>query len=184
MRAVREFGSLCFVAGLISILSGAVDQTIQVEMKQPQVFLDNSVAPSPYLAYLKLSSDIQFTNQSKASIEIPDFGKLRNGVAGITFDGMEAQQDNGSWRFVVLPPNLVWKINTVFDDYRSLGPGETAEIKGYLLGLSVFKSNLGGLGSKATVRLTIELSCRQRDGKIVLKPVETRPFVLSMPAVQ
>jgi hypothetical protein len=179
----RAVGGLYFVAALISTLSGATDDAVKVEVERPQLVLDNSVTPSPYLAFFKLLSDIQFTNQSKASIEIPDLGKLRSGVVGITFDGVEAQQSDGTWRFVVLPPNLVWKIDTVFADCRSLGPGETAEIKGYSHGLSVFKSNLSGLGSKATVRLTIELSCKQRDGNVVLKAVKTSPFVLSIPAL-
>lgn len=179
-RRIAVCNLLC-IAALIPSLSGATDHAVGIEVKRPQLVLDNSVTPSPYLASFRLLSDIQFTNQSKASVEIPDFDKLGGGVVAITFDGVEAQQSDGSWKFVVLPPNLVWKVDTVFADCKSLGPGETAEIKGYSHGLTIFKSNLGGLGSKATVRLTIELSCKQRDGNIVFKPVATSPFVLSMP---
>lgn len=173
--------NLLFIAALIPSLMGATDDAVRVEVARPQLVLNNSVAPSPYLMFFMLLSDIQFTNQSKASIEIPDLGKLRSGMVGITFDGVEAQQSDGTWRFVVLPANLLWKTDTLFADCRSLEPGETAEIKGYSHGLSVFKSNLSGLGSRATVRLTIELSCKQRDGNIVLRPVATSPFVLSIP---
>ena len=176
-------GSMLFFGSLIPLLMGAADDAVKVEIAQPHLALDNTATSLPYVAHFKLSSDIQFTNQSKAAIEMPDLDNLRSAVVGITFDGVESQQIDGSWRFVVPPPNLVWKIETVFADCKPLGPGETAGIKGYSHTITIFRKNVGESGSKATIRLTRELSCTQRDGNVVLKPVTTIPFVLTIPAL-
>jgi hypothetical protein len=183
MRSGRAVGSFCFVAALISTLSGATDDAVQVEVERPHLVLDNSVTQSPYLASFKLAFDARFANQSKTPVDIPDLDGLRGGAVGIGWNGLESQQGDGSWRTVVPGGTLLWKGDTVFADCKSLGPKEIAEAKGVSGPLAVYKSNLGGLGPKATVRLYLELSCKQRDGNLVIKTVKTSPFVLSIPAL-
>jgi hypothetical protein len=181
MRRGRVVRSLYILAALISTVSGAADEAVQVELGRPQLVLDASLTRSPYLVGFKLSFDARFANQSKTPVDIPDLDQLRGAVAGIGLNGLESQQSDGSWRFIVPGGMLAWKGDTVFADCRSLGPNETAEVKGASHPLAVYKSNLGGLGPKATLRLTLILSCKRRDGEVALKYVLTNPFVLSIP---
>jgi hypothetical protein len=170
--------SLFFITALISPVSAATDDAVQVEVERPQFVVDNNITRSPTLAGFKLSFDARFTNQSKTPVDIPDLEELRDGVVGIMLHGVESQQSDGSWRLVVLGGMLAWKIDTVFADCKSLGPNETVEVKGFSRRLAVYRGNLAGLGPKATLRLTFVLSCKQRD---MLRTVKTDPFVLSIP---
>lgn len=168
---------LSLIAALISTLSAATDESVRVEVERPQLVVDNTFTQSPNLVPFKLFFDARFTNQSKTPVDIPDLDELRGGVVGITWNGVESQQSDGSWRFLVPGGMLLWKGDTVFADCKSLGPKETAELKGASHRLTVDKSNLVGLGPKATLRLTFVLSCKHRD----LRTVQTSPFVLSIP---
>ena len=181
MRTMRRVGVLCFVVALISTLLGATDDAVQVEVERPQLVVDGSLTQSPNLAGFKLSFDARFANESTTPVDIPDFDKLPGGAVGITLNGVESQQSDGSWRFVVPSGNLLWKGDTVFADCKSLGPNKAAEVKGDRHVLTVYKSTLARLGPRATVRFYIELSCKQRDGNVVLKAVKTGPFVLAIP---
>lgn len=172
--------TLSFVAALIPTLSAATDDAVRVEVERPQLVVDDTITQSPNLAGFKLSFDARFTNLSKTPVDIPDLDELRGGVVGITLNGVESQQSDGSWRFVVPGGTLLWKGDTVFADCKSLRPNETAEMKGVSDQLAIYKSNLGGLGPKATLRLTLVLSCKQQDA---LKTVKTNPFVLSIPSL-
>ncbi len=174
--------SLFFIAALIPTLSSATDESVRVEVERPQLAVDNTITQSPYLAGFKLSFDARFTNQSKTQVDIPNLDELRGGVVGIELHGAESQQSDGTWRVVVPGGTLAWKIDTVFADCKPLGPDETAGLKEFTRPLVVLKSNLNGLsGTRATIRLYLELTCKQREGKVVLKTVRTDPFVLSIP---
>ena len=176
--------SLFFIAGLISSIPAATDESIRVEVERPQLVVDDTSTQSPNLVGFKLSFDARFTNQSKNQVDIPDLDELRGGVVGIELHGAESQQSDGTWRVVVPGGTLAWKIDTVFADCKSLGPEETAELKEFSRPLVVFKSNLNGLsGTSATIRLYLEFTCKQREGKVVLKTVKTHPFVLSIPSL-
>jgi hypothetical protein len=181
MRKGRAVGKLCFVAALISTLSAATDDAVQVEVERQQLVLDDTLTQSPYLAGVKLVFDARFANQSKDPVDIPDLNRLHSGVVGVTWNGVESQQSDGSWRTVVPAGNLLWKGDTVFADCRSLGPDETVEVKEVSRRLTVYKSNLAGLTPKATLRMNLELSCKQRDGNVILKAVKTTPFIISVP---
>ena len=76
--------------------------------------------------------------------------------------------------------DLIWKGGTVFPTCKSLNPKETLVVKGVSGPLVDSKSELGGLGPKATIRLYLILPCKRRDG-MMLKTVQTDPFVLSIP---
>jgi len=181
-RGLAAARTLVSFAALIPTLSAATDDAVRVAVERPQLVVDNTVTQSPNLAGFKLSFDARFTNQSKTPVDIPDLDKLRGGVVGIELHGAESQQSDGSWRVVVPAGMLAWKIDTVFADGKSLGPDETAELKGFSRPLVVFKSNLDGLpGTRATIRLYLELTCKQRDGKVISKTLRTDPFVLSIP---
>lgn len=171
--------TLLFVA---ATLSAATDDAVLVEVERPQLVVDNTITQSPNLAGFKLSFDARLTNQSKTQVDIPDLDELRDAVVGIELHGAESQQSDGTWRVVVPGGILAWKIDTVFSHCKSLGPDETAELKEFSRPLVVFRSNLNGLaGTRATIRVYLELTCRQREGKVVLKTVKTNPFVLSIP---
>jgi hypothetical protein len=176
--------SLYSIVALVSTASAATGESVRVEVGRPQLVVDNTITQSPHLAGFKLSFDARFTNQSKTPVDIPDPDELRGGVVAIELHGAESQQSDGSWRVVVPGGTLAWKIDTVFADCKSLGPDETAELKEFSRPLVVFKSNLNGLlGTRATIRLYLEFTCQQREGKVLLKTVRTNPFVLSIPTL-
>jgi hypothetical protein len=170
--------SLFFVSTLISSVSGATDDAVRVEVERPRLFPDTVLDPS---ARLNLAFDARFTNQGDASVEVPD--RVWDGdVAGISRNGLDSQQSDGSWRTVEGGGDLMWKGNTVFPRCKLLNPKETFEVKGVSGPFVVFTSNLAGLwGTTATFRLHLLLPCTQRNGKQVLKTVKTDPFVLSIP---
>jgi hypothetical protein len=173
--------TLFFIGFLIPSLSVATDDAVKVAIEQPQLVLDNSVTQFPDSVGFKLSFDARFASESTNRVDLPDLSELRVGVVGITWNGVESQRSDGSWRFVVPSGNVRWKGDTVFANCKSLGPNETIDLKGVSHQLTVSKSNLAGLGLRATIRMYLELSCKQKDGNIVLNPVATIPFVVSIP---
>jgi hypothetical protein len=176
----RVVECLCFVAALISTLSGTTNESVKVEVEQPR--LDSYKVQSPTInAGLKLTFDARFTNQGDAPVEVPD-RVWAGDVAGISTHGVESQQSDGSWRTVEGGGDLMWKGDTVFPRCKLLNPNETLEVKGISEPFVAFKSHLDGLwGTTATLRLSLLLPCTHRDGKQLLKVVKTNPFVLSIP---
>ena len=172
--------SLFFMAAPIPSVSGAPDDAVRVEVEQPQLVVDNSPSQSPYLTGYKLAFDARFTNQGNALVEIPG-SAATGGVAGISQNGVESQQSDGSWRTVENGGDLMWKGDTIFPMCKSLSPKAILAVKGLSGPFVVFKSNLRGLGPTATIRLYLVLPCKQQDGKVISKTVRTAPFVLSIP---
>ena len=170
--------TLFFVAAVIPALSGVTDDALKVEVVRPRVVADK--AQYSILARLKLMLDAQFTNLADAPVEIPDRASVV-GVAGIFENGVEAQQSDGSWRTMYSGGDVMWIGDTVFPMCKSLNPKENLVVKGVWGPLVDSKSNLDRLGTRATVRLYLVLTCKQQDGKRVLKTVKTNPFVLSIP---
>jgi hypothetical protein len=170
--------SLFFVAALIPTASGATDDPIKVEAEQPRVVANE--AANSILGRLKLVFDARFTNLGDAPVEIPDRLSIK-GVAGISENGVDSQQSDGSWRTVNGGGDLMWIGHIVFPLCKVLSPKETLVVKGVWGPLVDSESNRRSLSPRATIRAYLVLPCKQRDGKVVSKIVKTDPFVLSIP---
>ena len=179
---VRTACTLLFVAAVTLTLSGATDDALKVEVERPRLVADK--AEYPILAGINLVFDARFTNEADTPVEIPDRADSAGGVVGIFENGVKSQQSDGSWRTEFSGGDLLWKGSTVFPDCKLLGPKETLNVKGVSGPLADSKSNLLRLGTKATIRLSLVLPCKQRDGNVVAKTVQTVPFVLSIPPLQ
>ena len=131
-------------------MSAATNDGVRVEVEQPRLVPDTVLDPN---ARLNLVFDARFTNREEAPVELPDRVWVGD-VAGISRNGLDSQQSDGSWRTVEGGGDLMWKADTVFPRCKLLNPKETSEVKG-----------VSG----------------QRGGKKVLKTVQTNPFVLSIP---
>jgi hypothetical protein len=169
-----------FVTGLTP-MPGATDGAVHVEVERPRLIADRG--ESPIVARFNLVFDARFANQSDAAVDIPDRDEPTGGAVGITPNGIESQHGDGGWKVVVNGGTLLWKSDTVFADCKSIGPKETVPIKGVSSPLVIYKSQLPGLGTRPTLRLALVLSCKTREGNVVLKDVVTSPFVLSIPNV-
>jgi hypothetical protein len=166
------------MAALTSTLSGGTDDAVQVEVERPRLVVDK--AQSPLLTGFRLAFGARFTNQGDAPIEIPERAEAER-VAGISQSGVESLQSDGMWRTVESGGDVLWKGDTVFPRCKSLNPKDSLDVKGISGPFVVFKSNLGWLGTTATIRLYLVLTCKRRDGNLLLKTVPTSPFVLSIP---
>jgi hypothetical protein len=118
LRAVR---TLIFVAAVIPTASEATDDTLKVKAEQPRVVADET---ADILGRLKLVFDARFTNLGDAPVEIPDRISIR-GVAGISENGVDSQQSDGSWRTVNNGGDVMWIGDIVFPLCKSLNPKET-----------------------------------------------------------
>jgi hypothetical protein len=174
LRAVR---TLIFVAAVIPTASEATDDTLKAKAEQPRVVADET---ADILGRLKLVFDARFTNLGDAPVEIPDRISIR-GVAGISENGVDSQQSDGSWRTVNNGGDVMWIGDIVFPLCKSLNPKETLVVKGVWGPLVDSESNLLSLSPRPTIRLYLVLPCKQRDGKVTSKTVRTDPFVVSIP---
>lgn len=179
-RVWTFFSRLCFVTGLACSAPAALDDAIQAEVERPELVSD--AARDPYLAGFKITFDARFTNRSENPVDIPDRDRGPDGASWITVISVESQQQDGSWRFVVNPGVLMWKSDTKFVPCKSLRPKETAEVENVSNRFVIFRGPLAGLGPKPTVRFNLVLACRQQDGTLHSKSVDTDPFVLSIPS--
>lgn len=172
--------TLFFAAALIPTVSGAVDDTLKIEAEQPRVVANR--AEYSILGRLKLVFDARFTNLGDAPVEIPDRISMK-GVAGMSENGVDSQQNDGSWRTVYGGGDVMWIGDIVFPSCKVLSPKETFVVKGVWGPLVDSESNLRSLSPRATIRVYLVLPCKQRDGKVVSKIVKTDPFVLSIPSL-
>lgn len=165
--------SLFFLAALTPTMSAATDDGVRVKVERPRLVPDTVLDPN---ARLNLAFDARFTNQGSAPVEVPARASAED-VAGISRNGLDSQQSDGSWRTVEGGGDLMWKVDAVFPRCRLLNPQETFEVKGVYGPFVVFKSNLKGLaGTTATLRLHLLLPCTQSNGKQVLKDRENEPI--------
>ena len=167
-------------AGALIACASAANNSVQVTVERPRLVVDRTGPPN--LAGFTLVFDARFASQSDTPVEMPDRDGASVQTAGITQNGVESQQSDGSWRSLVNGGTLLWKGDTVFPDRKSLGAKETLELKGVSSRLVIYKSQLAELGVEPTLRLTLILSCKQRDGNVAVKSFVTSPFVLTMNA--
>lgn len=177
VRAVR---ALFFVAAVIPTVSGSPDDTFKVEAEQPRIVGHDT--EHSILGRLTLVFDARFTNLGDAPVEVPDRISIK-GVAGISENGVDSRQSDGSWKTVNHGGDLMWIGDIVFPVCKVLNPKETLVVKGVWGPLVDSESNLRGLSPRATIRADLVLPCKQRDGKVVSKIVKTNPFVLSIPSL-
>src|SRR5690348_10108832 len=147
-RMLRAVRTLIFVAAVIPTASGATDDSLKVEAEEPRV--EANEAANSILGRLKLVFDARFTNLGDAPVEVPDRISIK-GVAGMSQNGVDSQQSDGTWRKVYGGGDLMWIGDTVFPVCKVLSPKETLVVKGAWGPLVDSESNLRSLSPRATM---------------------------------
>lgn len=160
----------------------ASEQTVQVELQQPQeVHYEPNIGD---LAVLRMTWTVRVTNHSKTPVSVPEPEKGPEGAYWFDLYSLQSQEADGSWSYVADNGNHMLKGSTQFVPCRSLSPGAAVEVRNVSGGIILYRSQRARLGAKSTVRVVLSLVCKQQNSELHSESVITEPFVLSMPAQQ
>lgn len=134
----------------------------------------------PDVSGFRVRFAVQLTNRSTYPVHIPVEKARKDVRMPMEMLGLEAKQPDGKWAWL-LQSTLIDPEGTRYAACRELPPSAVGKVAGVEIQVALMNTQVAKFGPQPTLRLTLEMACRQKNAKTIAEGARTEEFVLRLP---